>query len=281
LILLPSRLWSLFLAIFGIKKRARPWGTVYDAITKQPLDPAYVSLFDMAGKEIATSITDLDGRYGFLVPPGTYRLEAKKTNYLFPSKKLVGKVEDELYKDLYFGEKVIIETDGQVITKNIPMDPEKFDWNEMAKRNQKLMRFYSKYDKLILTLSDIFFIVGFVVATAALIFAPQPYNIVIFGLYVLLAIIKETGVNPRKLSKVADKNHNPLPFAIVRIYRAAINQEVAHKVTTERGQFYCLIPNGTYYLTVERKNADQTYTKVHQSLPFEVKKGVVKLKIIV
>jgi len=281
LILLPSRLWSLLLAIFGIKKRARPWGTVYDAITKQPLDPAYVSLFDMSGKEISTSITDLDGRYGFLVPPGVYRLEAKKTNYLFPSKKLANKVEDELYKDLYFGENVTIERDGQVITKNIPMDPEKPDWNEMAKRNQKLMRFYSKYDKILLTISDLFFVVGFIVASAALIFAPEPYNVIIFGLYVLLSIIKETGVNPRKLSRVIDSSGAPLSFAIVRIYRTAISQEVSHKVTTERGQFYCLIPNGSYYLTVERKNLDQTYTKVHQSAPFEVKKGVVKMKIVV
>jgi hypothetical protein len=56
--------------LFGLKKKAPPWGVVYDSVTKRPLDPAYVVLKNLQGKQIASAITDLDGRYGFLVEPG-------------------------------------------------------------------------------------------------------------------------------------------------------------------------------------------------------------------
>ena len=98
------RIWSIILSSLGLRKNRRQWGTVYDSVTKQPLDPAYVILEDKKGNEVATSITDLDGRFGFLVPSGKYRLVAKKTNYTFPSSKLFNKNNDELYNNLYFGE---------------------------------------------------------------------------------------------------------------------------------------------------------------------------------
>ena len=82
-----ARLWSILLIAFGLKKRNPPWGTVYDSETKQPLDPVYVVLSDTSGNEIASAITDLDGRYGFAVPAGTYVLSVRKTNYDFPSKR--------------------------------------------------------------------------------------------------------------------------------------------------------------------------------------------------
>ena len=122
-----------------------PWGTVYDSITKQPLDPAYVTLIDQNGKKIASAITDLDGRYGFLTETGTYRIEANKTHYIFPSKKLAGRTQDELYANLYFGELFDVRSRNEAVIRNIPLDPINFDWNEFAKRDKKLMKYYSKY----------------------------------------------------------------------------------------------------------------------------------------
>ena len=42
----------------------------------------------------------MDGRYGFLVGPGKYTIEVKKTNYLYPSFKLVGKAIDQVYNNV-------------------------------------------------------------------------------------------------------------------------------------------------------------------------------------
>ena len=77
--------------LFGLfRKKKNPWGVVYDAQTKQPLDPVILTLTDASGK-IYQSISDIYGRYEFIVDPGEYTLSAVKTNYIFPSKLLTGK----------------------------------------------------------------------------------------------------------------------------------------------------------------------------------------------
>jgi len=122
--LIPVKLWGLVLVGLGIRKKTRPWGTVYDSVTKQPIDPAFVTARDQSGKVVAEPITDIDGRYGFLLPDGTYYISAKKTNYEFPSKKMVGKSSDELYANLYFGEPVTIKA-GEVPRQEHTSRPER------------------------------------------------------------------------------------------------------------------------------------------------------------
>ncbi len=276
--LIPIRLWSLLMAALGLKKRNRPWGIVYDSITKQPLDPAYVVLLDLAGNEVATSITDIDGRYGFLVPAGQYTLIAHKTNYEFPSRKLAGHESDELYADLYESG-VITIAEGGVITKNIPMDPLNFDWNEFAKRDQKLMKFYSSRDIWITRFTNILFYFGFTLTTLALIVTPETYNIVTFSVYVVLFALKHTILRPRPFGRLTHKGSGiPLSFAIIRVYAADINREVTKKVADKTGKYYCLIPNGKYYVKIEQKNPDESYSPLYTSAPFEVKNGYINKK---
>jgi hypothetical protein len=271
LFLIPFRLWSLLLIAFGLKRRNLPWGTVYDSVTKQPLDPAVVVLQDLEGNEVTTSITDLDGRYGFLVPAGQYRMIANKTNYEFPSKKLLGKDRDELYQELYFSE-VITVKEGEVITRNIPMDPLKFDWNEFAKRDQKLMKFFSVRDLWIVRISNILFVFGFIISAIAAIVIPVFYNIAIFGVYLVLIALKRTILKPRAFGHIEEKEtKNPLPFSILRVFFTGTEHEIIHKVADKTGKYYCLVPNGSYYTKIESKNLDETYTLAHISEPIEVK----------
>ncbi len=278
LFLIPLRLWGLILLAFGIKKRNVPWGTVYDSVTKQPLDPAYVVLQDLNGNEVATSITDLDGRYGFLVPPGQYRMIANKTNYEFPSKKLSGKLNDELYQELYFNE-IIDVPEGGVISKNIPLDPIKFDWNEFAKKDRKLMKFFSRRDIWITRITNLLFYIGFAVTVIAVAVSPVSYNIAILVVYLVLFILKRTILKPRAFGYVKQLlTKNPLSFAVVRIFFAGGENEVIHKITDKTGKYYCLIPNGKYYVKIENKNVDESYSLVHTSEPIEIKNGYLNKK---
>ena len=77
------------LLFFG-RKRKREWGVVYDSLTKQPIDLAMVRLFDKeTGKLVETRVTDLQGRYIFIVEPEKmYYITVEKNNYTFPSKLL-------------------------------------------------------------------------------------------------------------------------------------------------------------------------------------------------
>lgn len=278
IILIPQRLWSLLLIAFGLKKRIRPWGTVYDSVTKQPLDPAYVVLYDKDGKEVASSITDLDGRYGFLVGPGIYRMTAQKTNYVFPSLVLSRHTRDEIYLELYFGNYFEVKDDTSLIARNIPMDPEKFDWNEFVKREQKLMKFYSKRDLILTKIADVFFGIGFIFSLIALIVSPVIYNIAIFILYLIMHAIKETGLRPKKLGTVVDQGGNPLSFGLIHIYSKSLDTKLMTKVLDKKGHYFALAPKGTYYAVIERKNPDGSYTKLFTSPAFEVDNGVINLQ---
>ena len=277
--LIPLRLWGLLMSLMGIRKKNLPWGVVYDSVTKRPLDPAYVTLKNSRGKEISSAITDIDGRYGFLMPPGVYYIEAKKTNYAFPSKK-IGSFGDEVYSSLYFGEKIEVES-GQVIKKNIPLDPVNFDWNEFAKKGKNFMKFYSMWDIIIRKISNAAFIIGLSMSILMLFLVPRPYNAVIFCLYIVLivfrGIMKIFGLGPKSSGYIKDKaTGTPLSFAIVRVVSPTTNVEVSTKVADKYGRYYCLVPRGKYYVKIEKKNDDGSYTLIHTSPVIDAsKKGII------
>jgi hypothetical protein len=278
LFLIPIKALGLVMSALGIRKRTVPWGVVYDSVTKRPLDPAYVILKNPDGSVIATAITDIDGRYGFLVGPGKYIIEAKKTNYTFPSIKLQGRNEDELHNNLYFGQTIIVDKPNQVFIQNIPLDPVKFDWNEFAKQDKSLSKFYSKWDVALRRFYDISFLVGFIVAIIAFFFAPYPYNTITIGLYLLLVILRFLGVRPKTYGYIKDKlTGNPLSFAIIRVFIPGINKEIAAKAADKYGKYYCLVPPGKYYIRVEKKNIDGSYTVVYTSETIDVsRKGIIR-----
>ena len=274
--LIPMRLWGLLMTVFSLKKRNRSWGTVYDSVTKQPIDPAYVSLKDLSGKEISSSITDLDGRYGFLVGPGKYILEAKKTNYSYPSTKLLGKSSDEMYNNLYFGGEIEVLEGGLVINKNIPLDPLRFDWNEFTKGKNKLMSFYSNRELILKKISDVLFEIGFIIGILALLFAPEPYNFGIVLLYLVILALKIFGIKTKTSGNILNMTDgSPLSFAIVKVFSEDWNAEITKKVTDKYGKYYCLLPVGKYHVVISKKNDDGTYSEIYKSPILDIQNGVL------
>ena len=276
---LPFRIQNILLAIPGYRRRHRPWGTVYDAKTKQPLDPAYVQLFNEQGEEVASSITDLDGRYGFLVEPGTYYLKAGKTNYTFPSNKLQGQHKDNLYTNLYFGEQVFVDSEGQVIKKDIPMDATGDDWNEEAKRSMNVAQFFSRHDGIAHRIIDALFIIGLGLSIYSAIAQPVWYNIAILAVYAVFIIITLIGLSVRSYGKITSTSGEPLAGALIRVYNAHLNKEIAHKIVGENGRYYMLVQKGEYYLTVEVPTGPDEYKHIHTSDSFKVSNGIIKKDI--
>ncbi len=258
----------------GLQKARQEWGTVYDSVTKQPLDPVYVTVYDMLGRELGTSITDLDGRYGFVLPPGMYRIVVQKTNYEFPSKKLLGKTTDEVYGNLYFGENIAITETEQVISKNIPMDPLAVDWNEAEKQRRKLGYFRGGGGN---RLVKVLFTLGFAIALILFIFDSSQLHLILFAAYVLLYFIRVLIAPDKKKSSrvVRAASGEPVPFALVHVYAALDKREVTKKVTSYAGSFFCLIPNGNYFVTIETRNPDNTYTLAFTSHIFTVAHGML------
>ena len=45
----------------------------------------------------------------------------------------------------------------------------------------------------------------------------------------------------------------------------------------KNGKYFCLIPNGNYYVKIEKKNSNGDYTHVLTSEPIEIKKGYLDI----
>ena len=280
-VLIPLRLWSLLLAAFGLKRKNRPWGTVYDSVTKQPLDPAYVTLLDESENEVKGSITDLDGRYGFLLTAGRYHIRAGKTHYRFPSTKLSGKTSDALYRDLYFGDDIDVRGEGDVVFRNIPMDQEGFDWNEFQKGERKLTQFFSRHDVWVVRISSTLFALGFILTGVALSVSPTVYNILTALLYGVLLALRSRGFKPKALGLLEEKQSGtPLSFAVVRVLSPK-GYQIARTICDAYGRYYCLVPPGEYQLQVEKKIDSETYLTVYLSPVINIKNGIVNRKLTV
>lgn len=278
LVTLPFRLWSGFLWIIGIRRK--PWGVVYDAKTKRPIDPAYVTLYNENHEELENTFTDMEGRYGFKVKKGTYFVIAKKTHYSFPSILMRGKDRDDVYDALYFGDPIVIKEDNELITQNIPMDPINEDWNEQEKERKGRTRRMLEY---VLTKAlNLFFWFGFIITAWSAFKTPSPWHLFMLGVYIVLFIISELGL-PAKTSmgSVIEKiTDTPVSSALIRVYSSHTGVEVSRKVTDEAGKYYALVKEGIYHTTVQKQQPDGTFGPVvHQSNPVEVKKGVLSEKI--
>jgi len=264
--------------LFGLKKKRRPWGTVYDSVTKRPLDPVYVSLIDLStNKEIDYAITDLDGRYGFLVVPGSYKITVEKTDYTSPSVKMKGKSFDEVYDDLYFGETIVIEKEGEILTKNIPMDSLSFNWNEFAKAKLLDVNSFTKTKYITWAkISKPIFIIGAIFSFIALILAPGPYNFIVAILYVFAYILNFIIFKTKKSGIVKEKNTGvPLSFAVLEIFREEGDSPFVKKITDIYGSYYALLPNGKYFIKIKRKEIDETYTEIFKTQLIDVSNGII------
>jgi len=274
---------SLFRALgsfFGRRKKDNPWGTVYDSVTKRPLDPVYLAV-SQEGKEISTAITDIDGRFDFFLPAGAYTIKANKTHYRFPSERLSGKTADELYNHLYFGDQ--FTTNGEaVIDLNIPLDPIDFDWNEFAKTKTNFFEFYNRRRLWLGRLYKLIFVSGFLLSIYSFLLSPSWWNIIILVLYLgLLAINRFWHDRNKPLQIIKTSINEPLPFAIIRVFLPDLNQQIKYTVADKFGRFYLLVRPGVYYYTIEEKQLDGSYLKVLQSKPVNLPMGVLTADIYV
>lgn len=111
-----------------------PFGTVFDAISLEPIASSSVTLYRnsiSAANKVATGpgvetnpfIVSADGVFSFIVEDGNYVLEPKKTNYTFPiSANLLETLKtSETFKYLYPNQNVV-DTNGNLL------DPADANW---------------------------------------------------------------------------------------------------------------------------------------------------------
>jgi hypothetical protein len=250
-------------------------------VTKQPIDPAVVTATDIHGTVVAESITDIDGRYGFLLPDGTYTISVKKTNYEFPSTKMADASSDELYANIYHGEPVTI-TAGQVIDKNIPLDQKNFDWNEEAKRQASALSFHGRHEKKWATVNSYVYSIGLVISVLTVVLHQSTYNVLILILYAGIIALMNFGTFHRRLGRVTSATtHKPLSYAIIRVTAFDHETVLQSAVCDREGRYYCIVPKGKYFIDIEEKKSDGTYAKVYSSDLITSNSGILNSGFVV
>jgi hypothetical protein len=253
-------------------KKFHPWGTVYDSVTKAPVDPAYVELFDGDGVQKAEAITDLDGRYGFLVPPGNYTLAVRKVNYTFPSTHRSLTPNDVLYTNLYYGGPLVV---SETVAADVPMDPVGFDWNQYEKMRTKQTAFIHRIDPYIAYLFDALFYGGACIAVWQFITVQDVFSTTILVCYTVLGVVRFYRGKPPLYGRV-EKNGIPVAYGLVRVYRE--QREFMTKVTDAYGRYIAIVPKGHYRVSVEERIDTDMYTQVYET-SVNAKKGYINKHI--
>jgi hypothetical protein len=250
------------LTFLSLRNSRKFWGVVYDSVSKQPLDPVIVKLvYAQSGEPVQTCVTDLAGRYGFLAQPGKFKIFAKKSNYLFPSVKILAK-DDGIFTDVYRGEFFELFSESEVVGPNIPMDPLTQDWNQAAKLKvlntfPYLKLFFKKFVKtffwfgFILTL--IFVFKDFYETLWFQSFGPAEK---VFLAYVLLLLLDYFLPQVRLWGRIVDQHNRPLSKVSLEVVNPLISSIVFAKYqTAEDGRFLLRANPGKYILRCHYKGS--------------------------
>jgi hypothetical protein len=266
--LMPNLTMGQIFSLIGLllwRQRRRPWGVVYDSRTKMPLDPVLLTLFGPDGKAHQT-ISDIYGRYQFVVEPGQYTLRAEKSNYSFPSIALANAAADEVYQDLYFGQPITVTETG-VVSFNIPMDPVAQDWNQVAKQ-RAAYGWQTRLQKL----SWYGFAAGALWSLTLAVLSPSVINLSIIGIYVLVMAAMLLYRVRHPAGVVYDRNHKPVAGAVVTLFDLQHPQMSRPPVvTTSSGRYAFLTDKGEYQLNVALKNEAGVMWPVTSTPPIEQK----------
>jgi len=270
-----SSVFLHFLELFGIigrrKKEERNWGVVFDNQTHMPIPAVKIMLLDQMGKEMSTTYSDKDGRFGFLVEPGTYVINVFKKDYTLITEMR----HDDIYGNLYDGKEVTIKKD-QVMLSNIAMKSENINWQEYAAKKSKQYR--SKWSTVKKYLFTSIYFIGFTATAIITYFYPSIFNFVMMSIYIALFIYQKFLVK-KKYGIIETQERKPIPFAIVNLYDKETNEKHNFAVTDSIGRYYLLSNNGRYNL--KAKGQPVSGVRFEKVYDIHVTDGIVRKDIIV
>jgi hypothetical protein len=233
------------LLLFG-RRRKKKWGTVFNSLTKQPIDLAIVRLVHFETKLVVqTTVTDKLGRFRFLVQKGNFLIEVVKPGYVFPTQYLAEKKEDVDYLDLYHGDKIEAPED-QVVAVNIPLDPVTSE--ETPKK--VLLKKTARLAKHALAFSGIPFGMIILVITPS-----APHGLLLLaqiGVYILFRRLAMPAKPKSWGISVDGKTKKPLSNVVVRIFDKKFNKLLETQVTDRNGKYGFFVRRNVYYITAEK-----------------------------
>lgn len=271
---LQGRIFALAIPLLGKIKKENPWGVVYDAVTKKPIDPAVVTIAvheNGVGEYKQTRITDIEGRFSFLVVPARYVLTAEKTNYIFPSKIVTGR-EDGKYKNIYHGEVIEVEN-PYIINLNIPMDPQNYDWNQAIKPAGTNIKDLITNNARAFTITAGIALSAYIYTQTKNITALYPTAVFLFNLLFI-----KTYIESKLWGNLYYKyGHTPAARLKIKAIRKPANIAVASTESDHMGRYFLLLSQGNYTIEIQDEKG-QTLTKM-ENVQVTRKKEIINFDI--
>ena len=240
---------SLLLSALGLRKRRRPWGVVYNAISKMPVDLAIVRLFDLKmNKLIETQVTDKEGRFSFLTVVGEYTVSVTKPPFIFPSAIVQGDVDGD-YAHVYHSTPFTIANAEEMIELSIPIDPPN------PKHEKVKHTLWVTVKTLAGHYSGVSLVLSLVVSIVLAIYIPSPMNSFLLLLNSLFAISQAVLSTKKEKSwgMVFDVlTFEAIPLAAISIVNAKENKLLRTRLSDYAGRFSFLSPPGEYVLAISK-----------------------------
>jgi len=272
-------------SIFGSSYKKDLWGVVYNTKDIKPIPFAVIRLFDALSKHlISTTVTDLNGRYGFPVTAGTYYIEASHEDFVFPSKLETKTLAEHVYNGGVFS----IQEDTS-IDFNIPLDSKAV----IVSPIKKVILFIRSNLRSFMRTSNSYFIMFMFILNLFLVIVHfNSINLSFTIIYFLIIFLKLISLarKPRTWGMVLNSSTNiPIPAAFVKLYKGDNRELVDTKITDQRGRFQFFIPKGQYIALVAATGykfpslkTDKAQLVFHDSmLKVEPTKGAVNINILV
>ncbi|HRH31705.1 MAG TPA: carboxypeptidase-like regulatory domain-containing protein [bacterium] len=253
-------LWYLFtspILLFG-KKRREAYGLLYNSVTKVPIGLGTVRAFDAENnKLLKTLVSSPEGKFFFSAKPGTYKLQALKNGFSFPSLFLANATDDGLHPNVYHGDMVTVTPENPFVDAHIPLDPTD------APSHHAPIKFKAK--KLLRALQYGIGSLGLIASIVALALTPSIAAGILVGLQVIvMALILRLAKaqKPKQLGRVHDaKTGRPLNNVIVRLFEPQYNKLIETAVTNSTGQYWFILGPNEYYLSYSKPGYKEKIVK--------------------
>lgn len=231
------------LRLLRIYHNPRRWGIVYDSHTKLPVANVLLKLIHNDTQHVQYAVSDVDGRFGFIIDEGLYRIECNKRGYQFPSKDLDGHHDDHQYHELYFGKEFELHSQ-EVVTMDIPLDP----IEKVHRGNHVIHYIITQYVRT--HAMKILYGLSLLISAYIAIMTRSPLDIVLF--FLLLLFVFDSVFVRGSLKRgvvISQTTGKRLPGVKVTLLQQNRSKYLFY--TNENGEYFLVCQNGRYGITIE------------------------------
>ncbi len=267
-------LFASLAQFFGLRKKSKPWGTVYDSKTERPIPFARVEILNDQSRKLQSIIADADGRYGFLIadmePETKIELRAYQNGYTFPS-EVESSASKILYPHVYHGG--FFNALQGLNNFDLPMDP----ISGTSAKNLYPNITSAKVNNIFTNAANVLFVVGACFGIVDVILNPTTTNFIVLGVIILTFALRKSGFKLKPFGTTKDiSTKQPMPFSLIALHDKQ-GSRVNFTVSDDKGRYFLLTPEGKYLL--------KAYTPSHiipmrqMELSINAKRGWVSREI--